>query len=134
MAKYRRSRKRKHQPEGTSGAKPYLVGLAFSIIITLILFLIWSLVLAVSSISDSTVEYFVLGALIISTFCGGFICAMGTRKKGWISGGIVGVLYALLLLIFGSGMADTSLSLISLFNIGLAFIVGGIGGTVALNS
>lgn len=133
MARYRRSRKKKHQPEGKSGAKPYLVGLAISMIITLILLVIWSVLLAVSSISGSSIEYFIIGVMIVSVFCGGFVCAKGTRKNGWISGGIVGILYILLLFIFGSGLAESDASLVSLLNVLIAFVVGGIGGTISLS-
>lgn len=134
MAKIRRSRKRKnYQPEGNPGIKSYIVGLCASIIVTVILFVFWSIIMAISSISESTMQIFVTFTIIVSVFCGGFICTIGTRKNGWISGGIVGILYVLILLIFGSGLAQTETSLVSLVNILLAFVVGGIGGTTALN-
>lgn len=135
MAKIRRSRKRKknYQPEGNPGIKSYIVGLCASLLVTLILFLLWSVVLSVSSISESSIDIFVLFTLVVSVFCGGFVCTMGTRKNGWISGGIIGILYVLVLLVFGSGIAETDMSLSSLANLLIAFIVGGIGGTVSLN-
>jgi len=133
MARYRRSRKKKHQPEGKSGVKPYIVGLTISILITLMLFIIWSVVLAVSSLAGNSIDYFVIGVIIISVFCGGFVCAKGTRKNGWMSGGIVGIIYLLLLLILGSGMVDAGVSLKSLLYLGMAYVVGGFGGTTALS-
>lgn len=136
MAKIRRSRRRKtknYQPDGKHSIKSYIIGLCASILITMVLLALWSIVLTVSSVSESSMQIYVTITLIISVFCGGFICTMGTRRNGWISGGVVGILYILILLVFGSGMATTETSFFSLINIGFAFLVGGIGGTTALN-
>ncbi|SET06478.1 TIGR04086 family membrane protein [Anaerobranca gottschalkii] len=134
MAKFRRSRKKKnYKPEGNAGIKSYLFGVGTSILVTFVLLLVWALVLSVSTIPESSGEIFGIFTIILSVFSGGFVCAMKQGKNGWLSGGIVGLIYFFVVIIIISSIPSLSLSLFSLVNLLLSFIIGGIGGTLALN-
>jgi putative membrane protein (TIGR04086 family) len=134
MAKFRRSRKKKsYQPQENAGIKSYLLGFGTSVLVTFLLLLVWSFILSVSTIPESRGDIFGIFTIIISVFSGGFICAMKQGKNGWLSGGIVGFLYFFVVILIVSSIPSLSLSLFSLVNLFLSFVVGGIGGTLALN-
>lgn len=134
MAKLRRSRKRKnYQQVGNAGIRSYLLGVGTSILVTFVMLLAWALILSVSTIPESSGDIFGIFTVIISVFSGGFVCAMKQGKNGWLSGGIVGLIYFFIVIIIISSIPALSLSLFSLVNLLLSFVIGGIGGTLALN-
>ena len=106
----------------------------FSYIITLILIVIYSFVLAFTSVPESSIPLFTFVSGMISVFMGSSLSLIKIKEKGLINGGIVGLLYILVLYvlssIFSTGFGVNGYSFwMILFNV----IVGMIGGIIGVN-
>lgn len=106
----------------------------FSYIITLVLIVIYSFVLAFTSVPESSISLFTFVSGMISVFIGSSVSLIKIKEKGLINGGIVGLLYILVLYvlssIFSTGFGINGYALwMILFNV----IVGMIGGIIGVN-
>ncbi|WP_353892628.1 TIGR04086 family membrane protein [Proteinivorax hydrogeniformans] len=129
MVKRRRRYSVKQHPSG----KSFAYGLFSSIMISVVVLLLWSIIMSLTTVSDATIRVVVIITIIVSIFAGGFVSAKMTRQKGWIIGGFVGVIYLVILLFMGSAVSAPDLSLTAPINLIFGFIVGAIGGVMALN-
>ena len=102
--------------------------------ITLLLFMVYAFVLALTSVPESTMPLFIFVISMISVFIGSSLTVIKIKEKGLINGGLVGLFYILLIYILSSvfstgfGMNGYAFSMI-LFNV----IVGMIGGIIGVN-
>ena len=111
-----------------------LKGLTFSIIFTLVLFFIFAIILRFSNISDSIIPGIVLIVSIISILCGATICTKKAKSQGWLWGGSVGGIYALLLYIISSlTLTGFSFSFTTIYLILGYILIGAIGGIIGIN-
>lgn len=106
----------------------------FSYIITLVLIVIYSFVLAFTSVPESSIPLFTFVSGMISVFIGSSVSLIKIKEKGLINGGIVGLLYILILYvlssIFSTGFGVNGYAFwMILFNV----IVGMIGGIIGVN-
>ena len=106
----------------------------FSYIITLVFIVIYSFVLAFTSVPESSIPLFTFVSGMISVFIGSSISLIKIKEKGLVNGGIVGLLYILILYvlssIFSTGFGVNGYAFwMILFNI----IVGMIGGIIGVN-
>jgi len=109
-------------------------GCLFAIIFSVILLTIYALLLVNTTISESTMLPVVLTITGISILIGGTISSRKMKKNGLIYGGIVGVVYILILYLASSiSMVGFSLSLNSLLMLIVGVITGVIGGIIGVN-
>ena len=105
-----------------------------SYLITLILFLIYSFVLAFTSVPESTIPLFTFVFGMISVFIGSTLALIKIKEKGIINGALVGMVYILFIYVLSSitgngfGINGYAFSMI-IFNI----IIGMIGGIIGVN-
>ncbi|MGJ7920583.1 TIGR04086 family membrane protein [Neobacillus sp. LXY-4] len=62
--------------------------------------LIFSLILRFSSVQESSLQVVLTAASFISLFAGGFISGGKGKEKGWMLGGVTGLLYSLVIFLF----------------------------------
>lgn len=109
-------------------------GCLFAIIFSVILLTIYALLLVNTTISESTMLPVVLTITGISILIGGTISSRKMKKNGLIYGGIVGLVYILILYLASSiSMVGFSLSLNSLLMLIVGVITGVIGGIIGVN-
>ncbi|HHV73524.1 hypothetical protein BVF91_03180 [Thermoanaerobacterium sp. PSU-2] len=111
-----------------------IVGLLISYIITLLFFIIYALVLTYTPLSELTLPTLTMLITIIGIVLSGAIAARNTKSKGWLNGGLAGLLYVLLMLFLGvyfvkeAGInAGIALKLI------WGIVLGAIGGMIGIN-
>ena len=61
---------------------------------------IFSLILRFSSIKESSLTAVITVIAFISVFAGGFISGGKGKQKGWLVGGLTGVIYSLLIFLY----------------------------------
>ncbi|MGI6344227.1 MAG: TIGR04086 family membrane protein [Bacillota bacterium] len=105
----RRSALRPVTPPASVGFsfRALLSGLVFSIIFSFVLFLIWSLVFTVTDLPDRQMLYAAYLTSFLAVLLGGRRATMAAGGAGLIHGGLVGLLYGLLLL--GASMLISSI-------------------------
>ena len=112
----------------------FLKGLSFSILFTLVLFLLFAVILRFSNISDTIIPGIVLIVSIISILCGASICTKNAKSQGWLWGGSVGAAYALLLYSISSLMSTGfSPTYTTIYLISGYILIGAIGGIIGIN-
>lgn len=109
-------------------------GIAISVILTLILLFIFSIILAYTNTSESTIIPVIMGITGISILSGSSIATSKIKKKGIVNGMIVGGTYIFILYLISS-ILNTGFSL-NMYSIGMiiiGIIAGAIGGIVGVN-
>jgi len=108
------------------------VGIAFAL--TLISVFIYSAVLTYTNIPESTIFPVIIMITALSILIGSSISTIKIKKNGIVNGGIIGLIYILLLYIISSIVnADFAISMSSLAIIGAAILGGMLGGIVGVN-
>ncbi len=109
-------------------------GYVFSIIISIILLTIYALLLAYTSIAESTITPVVLTITGVSILIGSTISSRKIKKNGLIYGGVVGAIY-IITLYFASSLCLTgfTLTLNSFIMLAVAIITGIVGGIIGVN-
>lgn len=109
-------------------------GWLFAIIFSIVLLTIYALILANTTISESTMMPVLLTITGISILIGGTISSRKMKKNGLIYGGIVGVVYIVSLYLASSiSMVGFSLSANSFIMLAVGMITGIIGGIIGVN-
>jgi putative membrane protein (TIGR04086 family) len=111
-----------------------LRGLVFTFVIVIVSALILSLVVHTTSITERSLP---LVFKLITTFAiavGGAVAARRTQAKGWLHGGLVGVVFIVLCFFFSFAFQSESLGAVSLGKeLGLGLLAGLIGGVIGVN-
>ncbi len=114
--------------------KIMIIGVIFSILITIGSIFIFSIVLAYTNTSEKIIES---GLVVISSFSilvGGIFTIKRLNEKGLVYGIIFGFIYMMSLYIISSIItSDFSLCLKSIIMILLGILSGGIGGIIGIN-
>lgn len=118
-----------------SGIKSVIIGLAFSMILSVVLIFIFAWILFSSSMPESASGAIIFAVSLVSAFAGGLVCARMTKNRGLIFGALIGFLYFAVLYVISCflGMrpdfAPASVSMI-IFGIGS----GALGGVIGVNT
>lgn len=115
-------------------ATPVMSGLMYMILILLIGSVITALLLQFTAISERSLPYFTYSIHLIGTLIGGFAAGRKVEGKGWIYGGMTGLVYALLLTLIAFLAFDQGLSSKSLAMLAGAFGSSAIGGIFGVNT
>ncbi|MBY0096250.1 TIGR04086 family membrane protein [Mesobacillus maritimus] len=62
--------------------------------------LVFSLLLAYTSVQESSLKYVVTTVSFLSLFIGGFITGKNGKQKGWLIGGATGLIYSIIIFLF----------------------------------
>lgn len=111
-----------------------VVGLLTGYIITLSFFIIYAIVLTFTSISELTLPTLTMLITIVGIVISGTLSARHTKSKGWLNGGIAGILYALIMIILGAFfIKDIGPSYSWAVKLIWGAILGAIGGMIGIN-
>jgi putative membrane protein (TIGR04086 family) len=108
--------------------------LAYTFSLVLIGSLITALLLAFTSLRESTLPYFTYTINVISLLVGGFITGRRCGGKGWYYGGLTGTAYFLFVLLIGFLGFNVPLQFSTLFYLLGAFMIAAVGGVIGVNS
>lgn len=120
--------------EKTKNIKIITKSVFFSYLITLILILIYSIVLAYTNVSETTIPtcLFIIG--MISVFISSSLAVIKIKQNGLKNGGIIGLLYVIILYLLSSfSEAGFMLTKYSILTIVFYILLGMIGGIIGVN-
>ena len=120
--------------ENGNNIKKVIKGSAFSIIITLIGLLIYSIILSYTSVSESTIPTIVIIITAISVLIGSTISTSNIKKNGIINVMFVGVIYiAIIYLLSSIVTGNFLLNITSIIMIITSVLTGALGGIIGVN-
>lgn len=115
-------------------SSPILTGLVYAVICMAVGALTLSLILTMTSMEEKNLPAYVNLVHGLSVLIGGYAGGKKTGQKGWYAGGLLGILYCVIIYIVGFLGLDASLSLQTLFVFIGAFLVGALGGILGVNA
>ncbi|MCM3765416.1 TIGR04086 family membrane protein [Neobacillus niacini] len=95
-----RKRKGERKIESRSYGTAILFGLIFIFGFAVICSLIFSFILRFTSTQESTLQYIVTALSFVGLFGGGFLSGGKKKEKGWLIGGLTGLIYSLIVFLF----------------------------------
>jgi putative membrane protein (TIGR04086 family) len=113
---------------------PLLVGLVAVWGLVLLGSLLAALLLQYASVNEDYMPYFTFVINGIALLGGGWISGRSSGKKGWLYGGSVGCLYALIVILIGFLAFDASMQIHPLIFAAGAFSLGALGGIFGVNA
>lgn len=112
---------------------PIVAGLITALILMLIGVLFVSVLLMSDQLGESsltTAVYLIHGASLLA---GGWVAGRRKGKRGWYHGGLLGIVYWLLILIIGFLSMNATIHLDTLITAAICLITGTIGGMFGVN-
>jgi putative membrane protein (TIGR04086 family) len=77
-----------------------LYGLIFIFVFAVICSLIFALILKFTSAREVSLQYVITALSFVGLFAGGFLSGGKRKEKGWLIGGLTGLIYSLAVLLF----------------------------------
>lgn len=109
-------------------------GLLLSLIITIVLLMVFSLLLTFTSLREAKLPLLNNIAMIISIVVGSIYVAIKIKENGWLNGGILGLVYFIIILLFNLlFLKSFDSKLIMTTKLLLSTIIGFIGGIIGIN-
>ncbi|WCK53614.1 TIGR04086 family membrane protein [Aneurinibacillus sp. Ricciae_BoGa-3] len=112
---------------------PILSGIMYAVCIVVAGSILTSLILAFSSVKESSLPTFVYTFNILALFSGGFTSGKRAGEKGWYYGGMTGLLYYLCIVLFSFLGYNAAFGLHNLYYAALAFAIAALGGIIGVN-
>jgi putative membrane protein (TIGR04086 family) len=114
-------------------ASPLFAGMVFAFITMAISSLIYSFVLTFTNQSEDSLTFFAYLIHAFAIFIGSYACGKRINNKGWYHGGILGLVYAVIIILIGFLSMDNGISFQTLFAIAVAYLLGALGGILGVN-
>lgn len=115
-------------------SSPLLAGLTFAFFAMGLLTIAASLILLATSQQEDELPVYAYVIHVISLLIGGYASGKRAGRKGWYYGGLLGVLYALVVWLVAFLGYDRGLDGQSLLFAGVAFLSGALGGMFGVNA
>ncbi|MEW9032272.1 MAG: TIGR04086 family membrane protein [Planifilum fimeticola] len=113
---------------------PLLFGLVAVWGVVLIGSLLAAFLLRYASVDEGYLPYFTFGINGVALLGGGWISGRRAGEKGWLYGGSVGCLYALIVILIGFLAFDAAMQIHPLAFAAGAFALGALGGIFGVNT
>ncbi|MDR6226356.1 TIGR04086 family membrane protein [Desmospora profundinema] len=113
---------------------PLLTGLLVIFAIVLAGSVVTALLLRFTATAESSLPYFTYGINGIALLAGGWCAGRKARQKGWLYGGLTGILYVGIILLIGFLAFDTVMRVQPLLFTLCATGLGAIGGIFGVNT
>jgi putative membrane protein (TIGR04086 family) len=123
----------KTNPKSPVIGYPLLAGIAFALIWLAVGALALSLLLHFTSMKESELGSYALIVHGVCSLAGGLAAGKRSEKKGWYNGGMLGLLYGIVVIIVSFLAANGGFSWDSLIMLGTALLTGSLGGMVGVN-
>ena len=110
-------------------------GTVFSYLLTVIVFIVYGILLAYTEVTEKNIQMVVMITTVVSVLIGGFIASKGVNSKGLLFGMLVGLVYAIIMIMISfcvlPVMKITSKMIMIII---LSISAGGIGGIIGINT
>ncbi|WP_310189441.1 TIGR04086 family membrane protein [Bacillus sp. 3255] len=113
---------------------PLFSGLVYSLSMMTIGTIVTSLFLLLTSTQESSLHTLTTIIHAVSLFIGGWVSGKRAETRGWYHGGLVGIVYFILIFLVGFLAFDAGLNLQSLQLLGILFASGALGGVLGVNT
>lgn len=110
-------------------------GVIMSYIITTIVFIVYGVLLTYTELTEEKIQIVVMITTVISVLIGGVIASRGVNSNGLMFGMLVGLIYAIIMIMIGLCLLPTlkiTSKMIMIFILSIS--AGGIGGIIGINS
>lgn len=118
---------------GVKGGSPVLTGLLYSLVCMAIATVIASMIYKFTGIKEGSMTTSVYIIHSVSLFIGGLVTGLRSGRKGWYYGGMMGILYSVVVVLIGFLSYDAALTIYTLILLGLSFAAGALGGMIGVN-
>lgn len=109
-------------------------GIFNAYLITIILFLIFATMLYFTNVTENIIPKAVTVLSAVSIVLGGVGVTRDIDRLGWLHGGLIGMLYVLILIALGLFInPNASYGISALIDVGMGFAVGVIAGIIGVN-
>lgn len=103
-------------------------------IFALCILILMSVIITYSGVSELIMPMVASITIIISSLVGGMHIGSKAKRKGWLNGSLVGLIYIILMMMIGSLIAEEFvMGMNLLYKVLMGVIAGGIGGIVGVN-
>lgn len=113
---------------------PLLVGLVVVFTIVLAGSIVTALLLRFTSISETSLPYFTYGINGIALLIGGWCAGRKAKNRGFLYGGLTGILYVIIILLIGFLAFDTTMRIQPVLFTICATGLSAIGGILGVNT
>lgn len=114
--------------------KYIIKGLVLAYVFTLVLVLVVSFLLTYTRLKESTIPLLNTIIMIISISVGAIYIAVNIGERGWLNGGILGVFYFVILILFNYLFVKPfTFDIFSISKFFISLITGIIGGILGIN-
>lgn len=119
---------------GPFNIKIYGNGLMRGYIVSLLFFLVGAILITYTSLGEGIIPFITSVIMIVGIVYSSIYCSIHLREKGWLHGGIIGLVYILILILLSKiFISDYSINRIALYKTGLGVGAGIIGGMLGVN-
>ncbi len=110
-------------------------GVLYAYFLSLVVFLIVSALVQYTPLTEAVLPYITYATALIAIFVGAAYVAKKLEAKGWLNGGITGLVYLLGLVVFAFILVpEFNIHLGYISKVFLAFVTGAAGGVFGINS
>ncbi len=129
-----RGREKNIAEAGPFNIKIYGFGLMRGYIVSLLFFLVGAILITYTSIGENAIPLITSIIMIIGIVYSSIYCSVHLEKKGWLHGGIIGLVYILVLILLSKiFISNYSINRVVLYKIILGISTGIIGGILGVN-
>jgi putative membrane protein (TIGR04086 family) len=114
-------------------ASPLFSGMVYAFITMAICSLLYSFVLTFTNQSEDSLSFFAYLIHAFAIFIGSYACGKRINNRGWYHGGILGLVYAVIIIVIGFLSLDNGISVHTLLSLVMAYLVGALGGILGVN-
>jgi len=118
---------------GNYSFRPVLAGLLFIMVTLLMLSLIFSAILAFSSVTERTLQWFLMPATLLTVLLGGLVAGAKAGHKGWYFGILTGIGFIILSWLLAFLGFDLSPDLYTLIMYAACLLIAMLGGMIGVN-
>ncbi|MFR4985760.1 MAG: TIGR04086 family membrane protein [Lachnospirales bacterium] len=129
------SNKKSNNTKSNSAIISLTKGAIFAYLLTAVVFVVYGLLLTYTETTEKNIQIVVMMTTVISVLIGGIIASKGVDSKGLFFGMLVGVVYALIMIMVGLCILPVmKITSKMIMIIVLSISAGGIGGIIGINT
>ncbi|MCC5911542.1 MAG: TIGR04086 family membrane protein [Clostridiaceae bacterium] len=112
----------------------YGKGLMRGYLLSLVLFLIGALLITYTGLSETILPIITSGIMVLSIAYASIYAAIHTKKRGWLHGAFIGMIYIVILIILSKlFITDYTITAAVYYRIITSVVTGVIGGMIGIN-
>jgi putative membrane protein (TIGR04086 family) len=114
-------------------SSPFLAGLVYAVLWLVVGVLAASLLLLLTDMQESALTMYSFIIHGVAIFLGGMVSGKRAGNKGWYHGGLLGLLYGLIVAIVGFLAFDAGIKVQTPVLVTFCFLLGSLGGMLGVN-